>query len=214
MELHTYWRSSASYRVRIALHLKGIDYHPNYVSLVGEAEQNSPEYRTINPQGMVPSLVTNDVTLSQSLAIIEYLDEIHPQPPLLPANPIERAVARQIAQLICCDIHPLNNLRVLQYLKGVFKVENADKDRWYRHWIIEGFDALELWFASFRHNGPYVLGEQVTIADICLVPQVYNARRFNVPMDDFPRIQMAEEACLELDAFRAAHPDAQADARA
>jgi len=213
MRLYTYWRSSAAYRVRIALNLKGLRYEPVFVPLVGEAAQRSPEYRTMNPQGLVPTLVDDQLTITQSLAIVDYLDERYPDPPLMPRRTADRAMARQIAQIVACDVHPLNNLRVLQYLKGVLKADDAQKDRWYRHWIVEGFDAIELWLASMRHNGPYALGGDVTIADVCLVPQVYNARRFHVPMDDFPRIKMIEEACLELEAFEAASPDAQPDAR-
>lgn len=212
MRLHTYWRSSAAYRVRIALNLKGVEYQPVFVPLVGEAAQRSPEYRTLNPQGLVPTLVDDQLTVTQSLAIIEYLEERYPEPPLLPKRGSHRAMARQIAQIVASDIHPLNNLRVLQYLKGVFKVDDAQKDRWYRHWIVEGFDAIELWLASMRHAGPYALGAEVTMADVCLVPQVYNARRFHVPMDDFPRIKMVDEACLDIEAFRRASPEAQPDA--
>lgn len=212
MELHGFWRSQASHRVRIALALKGLDHRAIPVSLFGpDAANLSSEYRAVNPQGLVPTLVDARTTVSQSLAIIEYLDEICPEPPLMPARPADRAMARQLAQIVVCDIQPMNNLRVLHYLKARLGISDEQKDRWYRHWILEGFDALELWLASMRHSGPFALGPDVGLADICLVPQIEAARRFHINMDEFPRLAMVDEACAELPAFQAAAPAAQPD---
>lgn len=212
MELHGFWRSQASHRVRIALGLKGLDHRAIPVTLFGaEADSRSAEYRALNPQGLVPTLVDARTTVSQSLAIIEYLDEVWPEPPLLPASSAERAMARQLAQIVVCDIQPMNNLRVLHYLKARLGVSDAQKDLWYRHWILEGFDALELWLASMRHSGPFALGANVTVADVCLVPQIEAARRFHINMDEFPRLAMIDEACAALPAFQQALPAVQPD---
>ena len=210
MRLYSYFRSSAAYRVRIVLNLKGIAYETAPVHLIKDGGHNKrPEFRAINPQMRVPVLVTpNGDTLIQSLAIIEYLEETHPQPPLLPKDPIARARARALAELIACDIHPLNNVGPLRYLKNVLGHEQSAIDAWYHHWIIEGFEALE----ALVEPGPYACGDAVTIADICLVPQLYNARRLKVPLDKFPKITAVDAACMKLAAFDRARPEKQPDA--
>jgi len=210
VKLYTFFRSSAAYRVRIALNLKGLRYDmvPIHLSRDG-GEQHKADYVAINPQMRVPALTLDggDI-LNQSLAIMEYLDETHPKPPLLPADALTRAKARAIAQIIACDIHPLNNTSALQYLKNELKHQQAEIDAWYRHWVIQGFKAIEATISP----APYVCGAQVTIADCCLVPQVYNARRFKVPLDAFPKIVAADAACLKLEAFDKARPENQPDA--
>ena len=210
MKLYTYFRSSAAYRVRIVLNLKDLASETIPIHLRKEGGiHRKPEYRTINPQMRVPAmkLDSGDV-LTQSLAIIEYLDEIHPQPPLLPHDPVARAKVRALAQLIACDIHPLNNLAPLLYLKNELGHDQASIDAWYHHWIAEGFAALE----AMMGTGRYSFGSAVTLADVCLVPQVYNARRMNVPLDRFPKIVAADAACAELAAFEKARPENQPDA--
>jgi len=210
MKLYSYYRSSAAYRVRIALNLKGIAYETAPIHLVKDGGHNRrPEYRAINPQMRVPALVTpSGEVLIQSLAIIDYLDEIHPAPALLPKDPIARARARALAQIVACDIHPLNNTSPLRYLKRVMHQEQAAIDAWYHHWITEGFEAIE----ALVRPGPYCCGNEVTIADICLVPQVYNARRLKVPLDKFPKIVAIDAACVALPAFDRARPENQPDA--
>ncbi len=210
MKLYSYFRSSAAYRVRIALNLKGLPYEMVSIHLTKDGgQQHKPEFVAINPQKRVPALVlSSGEVLTQSLAIIEYLDDIHPEPPLLPADALARAKVRSVAQMIACDIHPLNNLVALQYLKRQLKHEQAEIDAWYHHWIIEGFSAIEAMIAP----APYTCGPQVTIADICLVPQVANARRLKVPLDKFPKIVAADAACLKLPAFDKARPENQPDA--
>jgi len=210
VKLYSYFRSSAAYRVRIALNLKGIDYETASIHLTKDGgKQNTPEYRAINPQMRVPSLELPDGTvLVQSMAIMDYLDEIHPQPPFLPADPIERAHARAIAEIIACDIHPLNNLAPLNYLRDPLG-QNQDAVRgWYHHWILAGFPAVE----QMIKPGPYACGAAVTVADICLVPQVANAKRFKVPLDNFPKIVAVDAACQKLPAFEKALPENQPDA--
>jgi len=210
VKLYSYFRSSAAYRVRIALNLKGMPYEMVPIHLTKDGgHQRKPEFRAINPQMRVPALeLPGGEVLTQSLAIIEYLDDIHPKPPLLPSDPLARAKVRSVAQMIACDIHPLNNLIALQYLKRELKHEQAEIDAWYHHWIIEGFTAIEAIIAS----APYACGPQVTLADICLVPQVANARRLKVPLDKFPKIVAADAACLKLPAFDKARPENQPDA--
>ena len=210
MKLYSYFRSSAAYRVRIALNLKGIAYETAPIHLVKDGGHNRrPEYRAVNPQMRVPALViSSGEVLIQSLAIIDYLDETHPNPPLLPKDPIARARARSLAEIVACDIHPLNNTSPLRYLKRVMHQEQSAIDAWYHHWVTEGFDALE----ALVGPGPYCCGSDVTIADICLVPQVYNARRLKVPLDKFPKIVAIEGACLALPAFDRARPENQPDA--
>jgi maleylacetoacetate isomerase len=204
--LYDYFRSSASYRVRIALNLKGIDYEQRPVSLVHGA-QNDPGYRTLNPQGFVPMLEIDGHRLTQSLSIIVYLDQTHPDPPLMPADPADGAHVRAMALAVACDIHPLNNLRVLKYLQGTFGIDDAAKDLWYRHWIADGLAALEE--MARPHAGTFLFGDSPTIADICLVPQLYNARRFSVPIADYPTLRRADETASAHAAFAAAHPDRQ-----
>ncbi len=210
MKLYSYFRSSAAYRVRIALNLKGLAYETVPVHLVKEGGHNRrPEFRAINPQMRVPTLVvpTGDV-LIQSLAIIEYLYETHPEPPLLPKDSIARAQARALAEIVACDIHPLNNIGSLRYLKRELHQEQAAIDAWYHHWVLTGFEALE----ALVRPGPYACGGAVTVADLCLVPQVYNARRLKVPLDKFPKIVAIDTACLTLPAFDRARPENQPDA--
>ena len=210
MKLYSYYRSSAAFRVRIALNLKGIAYDTIAVHLVKDGGHNKrPEFRAVNPQMRVPVLVTPaGDTLTQSLAIIEYLDETHPQPPLLPKDPVARAKVRALAELIACDIHPLNNTSPLRYLKRDMGQEQSAIDAWYHHWVVSGFEALE----AMIESGPYLCGKEVTLADTCLVPQVYNARRLKVPLDKFPKIVAADAACLALSAFDKARPENQPDA--
>ena len=210
MKLYSYFRSSAAYRVRIALNLKGIAYETAPIHLVKDGGHNKrPEFRAVNPQMRVPALVTpgGDV-LIQSLAIIDYLDELQPEPPLLPKNPIARAKARALAEIVACDIHPLNNIGPLRYLKNVMEQEQSAIDAWYHHWVVAGFEALE----ALIEGGPYACGKDVTLADLCLVPQVYNARRLKVQLDKFPKIVAADKACLALSAFERARPENQPDA--
>ena len=210
MKLYSYFRSSAAYRVRIALNLKKLPYEMVPIHLTKDGgRQRTPEFRAINPQARVPALeLSSGEVLTQSLAIIEYLDDIHPEPPLLPTDALERAKSRAIAQMIACDIHPLNNLIALQYLKRQLKHEQPEIDAWYHHWIIEGFRALE----AMLEPGTYACGAHVTLADICLVPQVANARRYKVPLDQFPKIVAVDAACLKLPAFDRARPENQPDA--
>ncbi len=210
MKLYSFFRSSAAYRARIALNLKGLAYETASVHLIKDGGHNKrPEFRAVNPQMRVPALVTpTGEVLIQSLAIIEYLDETHPEPPLLPKDPLGRAQARALAQIIACDIHPLNNTSPLRYLKNEMHQEQSAIDAWYHHWILAGFDALE----ALVRPGPYACGTQVTIADVFLVPQVANARRLKVPLDKFPKIVGIDAACLALPAFDRARPENQPDA--
>ena len=210
MKLYSYFRSSAAYRVRIALNLKGLDYEMVSIHLTKDGgQQRKPDFVAINPMMRVPALVlSGGEVLTQSLAIIEYLDETYPDPPLLPAEALDRAKARAIAQLIACDIHPLNNLAPLQYIKRQLKHEQPAIDAWYHHWVLQGFTALE----NTLTPGPYACGSRVSLADLCLVPQVYNARRLKVPLEGFPKIAAVDAACLKLPAFDKAQPDKQPDA--
>lgn len=210
MKLYSYFRSSAAYRVRIALNLKGVPYETVPVHLVKDGGRHrSPEYRAVNPQMRVPALALGSgERLFQSLAIIEYLDEVYPEPPLLPADAEHRALARALAQIVACDIHPLNNSGTLAYLRGPFGQSDDAVDAWYAHWVRAGFDAIE----TLIGPGPYACGAQVTVADVCLVPQLYNARRFKVPLDDYPKIAAVETACNKLPAFDKARPEKQPDA--
>ncbi|HEX5507452.1 MAG TPA: maleylacetoacetate isomerase [Pseudolabrys sp.] len=210
MKLYSYFRSSAAYRVRIALNLKGLPYEMEAIHLTKDGgRQHSAEFRAVNPAMRVPALVLdNGEILTQSMAIIEYLDETHRNPPLLPSDPVQRAKVRAAAQAVACDIHPLNNLMSLQYLKRQLKHEQPEIDAWYHHWVIEGFNAIETMIAP----APYCFGAQVTLADVFLVPQVFNARRLKVPLDRFPKIVAADAACLKLAAFDKARPENQPDA--
>jgi maleylacetoacetate isomerase len=208
MKLYSFFRSSAAFRVRIALGLKGLPYETVPIHL-SRGEHRGEAFRGVNPQRRVPALVLDDGTvLIQSLAIIEYLDEIHPQPPLLPDDSVTRAKVRAVAGIIGADIHPVNNSGVLRELRSRFKADEAQLDAWIAHWILEGFAAVE----ALIEPGPFAFGSAVTIADICIVPQVYNAQRFKVPLDDFPRIAAVDAAARLLPAFAAAFPEAQPDA--
>jgi maleylacetoacetate isomerase len=204
--LYEYWRSSAAYRVRIALNLKGVDYESRQIDLREDA-QKSADYRKRNPQGLVPMLEIDGHRLTQSLAIINYLDLRYPNQPLIPAVAAERAHVVAMALTIACDIHPLNNLRVLKYMKNELGHSQDEIDTWARHWIDEGFPALERMAAP--KAGKFLFGDAPTGADVCLIPQLYNARRVNVPLDAYPTLLRAEENANKLDAFAAAHPDKQ-----
>lgn len=204
IRLYDYWRSSASYRVRIALNMKGLAYEAVPTSLLDGA-QRAPDYVAKNPQGFVPMLEVGELRLTQSLAIIDWLDATQPGARLIPSDPDKRAHALAMAYVIASDIHPVNNLRILKYLKNELGVEEAARDDWYRHWITEGFTALE---AMADRSAPYLGGDAPNIADICLVPQMANANRFNTPLDAYPTLVRIDAACNGLDAFRAAHPDA------
>jgi maleylacetoacetate isomerase len=210
VKLYSYFRSSAAYRVRIALNLKGLPYNMVSIHLTKDGgKHRTAEYRAVNPQMRVPSLALpgGDI-LIQSLAIIEYLDETHPNPPLLPKGAIDRAHVRAVAQIIACDIHPLNNTSALNYLKNELKHDQAAADAWYTSWIVNGFEAIE----ALIRPAPYAFGSEVTLADVCLVPQVFNARRFKVPLERFPKIVAADAACAKLSAFDKARPEKQPDA--
>jgi maleylacetoacetate isomerase len=204
--LHDYFRSSAAYRVRIALNLKGVRYESRSVGLTDGA-QRSADYLAVNPQGLVPALEIDGLTLTQSLSIAVYLDQKFPEPPLVPRDPADGAHVRAIALSIACDIHPLNNLRVLKYLIDELGVSEEQKNAWYAHWISEGLAPLEAMAAP--RAGAFLFGDTVTLADVCLVPQLFNARRFNVPLDAYPTLLRADENANRIEAFAAAHPDRQ-----
>jgi len=215
LQLYSYWRSSAAYRVRIGLNLKGLEHEIIPVHLVRDGgQQHSIEYREINPQQLVPVLLHGHRRLTQSLAILEYLDEVWPDRALLPSTARERQRVRSLALLVACDIHPLNNLRVLQYLENEWNAPQPERDEWVRHWIVEGFAAAEAMLADHPSTGEYCEGNLPGYADCCVIPQVYNARRFGVDMDQFPTMQRIEAACLALPAFDAARPERQPDAPA
>jgi maleylpyruvate isomerase len=209
MILHGYWRSGASYRVRIGLGLKGLAYQTAALDL-RKGEQKAPAFLAINPQGMTPALQQGETVLTQSPAILEWLEETHPEPPLLPKDAQDRAQVRAMAALIGCDIHPLNNLRVLKYLKQPLGHEQAEIDAWAQHWIEAGFAALEE--IAEGSPGPYLFGAAVTMADVCLVPQMYNARRVRADLTHFPRLVAIDKALNALPAVRKARPEAQPDA--
>ena len=213
LQLYSYWRSSAAYRVRIGLNLKGLAYDIIPVHLVREGgEQHSAQFREINPQQLIPVLQHGNRHLRQSLAILEYLDEVWPQPALLPSTARERQRVRALALLIACDIHPLNNLRVLQYFEQEWNVPQPERDEWVRHWITEGLTAAEAMLVDHPSTGTYCEGNLPSLADCCLVPQLYNARRFGVDVATYPTLQRIEKACLALPAFDAARPERQPDA--
>ena len=212
IKLYTYWRSSAAYRVRIGLNLKGIDYEPIPVSLKpGDDEQRKDAYRAINPQMLVPFFDDGKVAIGQSMAILEYLEETWPQRPLLPAAEPLRSKVRAFCNAIACDVHPLNNLRVLKYLSNELGVSDEQKSAWYAHWVAEGLRACEHMSVSYAHDGPFTFGKDITLADALLVPQIYNARRFDVPLDEYPRLVAVTDACNELQAFIDAAPENQPD---
>jgi maleylacetoacetate isomerase len=213
MKLYTYFRSSAAYRVRIALNLKGLSYQAVPVHLLKNGgEQHQEDYRRINPSGLLPAFQDDWITLTQSMAIIEYLEEAHPTVPLLPQDAPGRARVRELAQIIGCDIHPLNNLRVLSYLVKQLGLSEQAKTDWYRHWVTEGFKSLEAHLARDPGAGPFCHGDRPTIADCYLVPQVFNAQRFDVDVSAFPNIARINALCTDLPAFKAAHPSRQPDA--
>lgn len=210
MQLHTYYRSSAAYRARIALALKGINYDPAFVHLVKDGgQQKAPAYKALNPLGLIPTLVDGDAVVPQSLAILEYLEETHPSPALLPADPAGRARVRAMALTVACDIHPLNNLRVLNYLRGPLGQGEEAVKAWIAHWIIEGFTALEQMVGG---DGRFCWGDAPSFADICLVPQMFNARRFGVDLSAFQKLNAIDAHCQTLVAFQAAAPGNQPDA--
>ncbi|SMF64912.1 maleylacetoacetate isomerase [Allosphingosinicella indica] len=202
--LHDYWRSSASYRVRIALNLKRIAYRHHPVDLAAGAQKDAA-YRAINPQGFVPMLEIDGHAIPQSLAIIDYLDAIFRDPPLVPANAADRAHVLALALAIAADIHPVNNLRILKYLAGSLKQPETARDDWYRHWLAEGLQALEAMAAA--RAGRFLFGDTVTLADICLVPQMYNARRYKLPLDPYPLLVRVDAEAQALEPFAEAHPD-------
>ena len=210
MILYDYFRSSAAYRVRIALNLKGLQYDRRNVHL-RKGEQRGAEYKSVNAQGLVPTLEIGGVRLTQSLAIIEYLDEKYPEPPLVPHDSEDRAWVRAIAMTVACDIHPIDNTRVIAYLEQELHLDQAARDKWYAHWIREGFEAIEKQLQQ-RREGPFVLGTQPTLADICIVPQVANAGRVKLPMEPYPRISEVNANCLKLKAFADARPEVHPNA--
>ena len=209
MELFNFFRSSASYRVRIALALKGLPYDYKPVHLA-KNEQFQESYAAVSASRLVPLLVDGDKMLTQSMAIIEYLDETHPQPPLMPGDALGRARVRALAQDIACEIHPLNNLRVLRYLVHTLKVSEDDKDRWYRHWVETGLEVVERQLVA--QPGRYCHGDTPTLADCCLVPQIFNARRYNCNTEHVPQVMRVFEACMQLDAFEQTRPEHCPDA--
>jgi len=210
MKLYSYFRSSAAYRLRIALNLKSLDYEQVPVSLL-KAEQLSEQFKRKNPQGLVPVLEDGQLLLTQSLAICEYLDEVYPKPPLLPAAPVERARVRALALAIACEIHPLNNLRVLKYLKKLGQDEEQ-RNAWYRHWVGEGLAAVEAMLAGHPQTGRFCHGDMPGLADIFLVPQLANASRYDCPLEAYPTVRRINEACLTLPPFERAQPHLQPDA--
>jgi maleylacetoacetate isomerase len=213
MKLYNYFRSSASFRVRIAMNFKGLPYEYAVVHLTkGGGQQFAPEFRAINPDALIPVLDDDGQRLTQSLAIIEYLEETHPEPPLLPRAPLERAYVRALALGIACEIHPLNNLRVLRYLVRDLKATDEQKDAWYRHWVEQGLASIEARLAAEGKCGRYALGNQVTLADVVIVPQIFNAKRFDCRLDHVPTVMRIFDRCMELPAFIDAQPARQPDA--
>jgi maleylpyruvate isomerase len=216
MKLYSYFRSSAAYRVRIALHLKNLDYQMVPVHLLKNGgEQLMQDYRKLNADGLVPALVDDaddSHVLTQSLAIIEYLEETHPEPALLPQQPLDRAYVRGIALSIACEMHPLNNLRVLRYLTHELKVQEEGKNAWYRHWCEQGLAAIETTLVREKRAGAFCFGAQPTLADCCLIPQIVNAQRFNCDLSAMPTVMRINDACVALDAFVRAAPARQPDA--
>ena len=211
LTLYGYWRSSAAYRVRIALNLKGLDYHSESVHLVKDGgQQHLESYQSLNPAELVPTLVDGELVLNQSMAILQYLDDVYPQYPLLPEDKIEKAKVTAFALDIACEMHPINNLRVLQHLKSPLRHSQEETENWYRHWLKVGFDTLEKRLAS--HGGKYCFADQITMADLVLVPQVYNAFRYQLDMKAYPKILGIYENCLSLEAFFKASPEQQEDA--
>ncbi|HEY4317477.1 MAG TPA: maleylacetoacetate isomerase [Herbaspirillum sp.] len=215
MKLYTFFRSSASYRVRIAMNLKGLPYEPELIHLSKDGGgQNQPAFRELNPQGLLPVLVDDaGNTLTQSLAILEYLEELHPATPLLPSDPLGRAQVRSIALAISCDIHPVNNLRVLQYMGGTLALSEEQRNAWYRHWTESGLAAVETMLAHSGKAGKFCHGDTPTLADCCLVPQIFNAKRFECDLSKMPTLLRINDTCLQMGAFAKASPPQQPDAQ-
>ncbi len=214
LQLYTYWRSSAAYRVRVGLNLKGLAHDLLPVHLVRDGgQQHAADYVALNPQHLVPTLRHGEKVLTQSLAILEYLDETFPETPLLPASAQARARVRALAQVVACDIHPINNLRVMQYLERTVEAAATRREEWTRHWMREGFEALETMLANHPDTGRFCHGDTPGLADCCLVPQLYNAHRFGVDLAPYPTLQRIEQACLALPAFDHARPEQQPDAQ-
>jgi maleylacetoacetate isomerase len=211
MKLYTFFRSSASFRVRIALNCKGLAYEPALVSLP-KSEHLDAKYKSVNSQGLVPALEDGGHVLTQSLAIIEYLDEAHPGPKLLPLDPLDRAYVRAFSQIVACEIHPLNNLRVLKHIRKAYKLDEEGVNAWYRHWIAEGFRMMESFLDEHKKHGKFCFRDQVTMADCCLVPQVFNAQRYQCDLKPYPVTMRIHEECMKLDAFVQAQPSKQPDA--
>ena len=211
MKLYSFFRSSAAYRMRIALNLKGLPYEMDYVSLP-KMEQRNPDFLALNPQGLVPALVDGDAVLIQSMAIIEYLDETHPNPRLMPDGALNRAYVRALSQVVACETHPLNNVRVLNYLRDALKADDAARQAWYEHWIELGLGTVESLLKQKGLMGRFCFGDSPTMADVCLVPQVFNAQRFNCSTAPYPTVMKIFDACQALPAFAEAHPAKQKDA--
>ncbi len=213
MKLYTYFRSSAAFRVRIALNLKSVSHESVRIDLrAGESQQSKPAYLAVNPQGLVPALEANGATLCQSLAILEYLEEVYPEPPLLPRAPLERAQVRAMALAIACDIHPLNNLRVLNYLRSLLGATDDAVKAWYRNWIAVGFRGLEEQARRQTGDGRHMFGTAVTLADVCLIPQMYNALRFKCDVEPYPTLRAIHSSLSVEPAFASAMPEVQPDA--
>ena len=210
MKLYTYFRSSAAFRVRIALNLKGLAYEPAFVHL-GKGEHHQPAYAAVNPQGLLPALEVDGARLAQSIAIMEYLEETHPQPPLLPKDPLGRARVRSLSLIVACEIHPLNNPRVLKYVKNTLGHTQEEVDAWVRHWIADGLAKLEAELAR-TGTGRHCHGDAPSMADCCLVPQIFNARRFECDLKPYPTVTRVFDACMRLEAFDRAQPSKQPDA--
>jgi maleylacetoacetate isomerase len=210
VKLYTYFRSSAAFRVRIALNLKGLDYQPTFVHLA-KGEHRKPEYTAVNPQGLLPALEVDGALLAQSIAIMEYLEEAHPQPPLLPKHPLERARVRSLSLIVACEIHPLNNPRVLKYVKNTLGHGQEEVDAWYRHWIADGLAKLEAELGR-PGTGRHCHDDAPSMADCCLVPQIFNAQRFACDLKPYPTVMRVFDTCMQLDAFVRAQPDQQPDA--
>jgi maleylacetoacetate isomerase len=213
LTLYTYFRSSAAFRVRIALALKGLTYESRFVHLLRDGgEQHRADYLELNPQALVPTVIAGETVLNQSLAIVEYLNEVYPSPPLLPAAPDQRAQVRAMAQIIACDTHPLQNLRVRNYLQQTLGQTDHAVDEWCRHWIAAGLRAVEQHVRRYAEEGEFAFGSSPTLADVCLVPQVYNAERYECPLDELARVRAVYETCMTLPAFQNAVPERQPDA--